>query len=209
MNKRKIFLTLGFIVVVATTVFTFSKGSKADESEYLGERVDVYASVVAEPIPEEEIVIEPIIEEDTTYILVEMPERSRDFKSYMSYTCLKNWLQADLQEIATTDEDGFRKLDDRYMIAVGTAVTNEVGTYVTLVLENGTEIKCIVGDIKDDMHTQDNNIVTKANECVSEFIIDKDVMDDTVLSMGSVSYAFENWRSKVVSIKVEDKNYFN
>lgn len=207
MKKQMILLLLGvmsvatFIIVPKVSIVT-----KADVIEVQEEQ-----PIVVEPIPTDEIYFEPevMVIEETPYIVVDMPERSRDFKSYMDYRRLGKYLQADLQEVATTDEDGFRVVDGRYLIAVGTAVSDEVGTYVTLVLENGTEIECIVGDVKDDMHTQENNIVTEANECVSEFIIDKDVMENGVLRMGSVSYAFEEWKSMVVSIKVEDRNYFN
>lgn len=146
---------------------------------------------------------------EVDYKTVDMPERDRDFKSYMDYRVLAKYRQKDLQDIAKTDELGFRIVDERYLVAVGTAVSDEVGTYITLVLENGTEINCIVGDIKDDKHTDESNILTVANDCVSEFIIDKEVMDNRVLRIGSVSYAFEEWKSMVVSIKVEDRNYFN
>lgn len=207
MKKQMILLLLGLVCATAVVVVpTVSIVTKADVIE---EQVE--QPIVVESIPFEEVYFEPEVKviEETPYILVEMPERSRDFKSYMDYRRLGKYLQADLQEVATTDENGFRVVDGRYLIAVGTAVSNEVGAYVTLILENGTEIECIVGDVKDDIHTQDNNIVTEANECVSEFIIDKEVMPEKVLRMGSVSYAFEEWKSMVVSIKVEDRNYFN
>lgn len=145
--------------------------------------------------------------ENTRWVV--MPYRERDFKSYMDYRRLGKYFQKDLQDVAITDSDGFRRVDDRYIVAVGTGVCKCVGEYITLVLENGTEIECIVGDIKDDIHTQENNIVTSANLCVSEFIIDSDVMSKRLLSKGSVSFAFEEWKSKVEYIKLEGKNYFS
>lgn len=63
--------------------------------------------------------------------------------------------------------------------------------------------------IKDDRHTDDSCMVTKENGCVSEFIIDKKAMDSSVLKQGSVSYVFDEWKSKVEYIEVENRNYFD
>lgn len=185
----------------------------------LGLIISVFNSVNAEALVSiEEVCVESIVYEGTIVEydvkvlentnMIEMPERERDFKSYMDYRNLGCYLQKDLQDLASTDEYGFRRLDDRYMIAVGTAVSEGVGDYITLILENGTEIKCMVGDIKDDVDTQGNNIVTKANLCVSEFIVDTDTMDKGILRKGSISFAFEDWVSKVEYIKLENRNYF-
>lgn len=137
---------------------------------------------------------------------VEIPDREYDFKSYMDYRKLGKYSQKDLQGIAETDEDGFRRVDDRYIVAVGTAVCEEVGTYITLVLENGTTIEAVVGDIKDDKHTDESNIVTVANNCCTEFIIDSDVMSSKILRSGSVSNFCDEWKSKVIEILVYNEN---
>ena len=126
----------------------------------------------------------------------------KDFKSYMDYRTIKTCLQKDLQDIAETNSDGFRVYEGRYCVAVGTACNAMVGDYIDLVLENGTIIPAIVGDIKADIHTEANNLITSANGCCSEFIIDMDVMSSRVKKTGSVSNAYESWQSAVVEIRV-------
>lgn len=99
------------------------------------------------------------------------------FKSYMSYDAItsKSSKQYILQkDYAYTGKYGIRQINGRYCVAIGTSFKVEVGTYFDILLENGTIIPCIVGDIKADIDTEDNNIVTTSNGCVSEFIVDRD-----------------------------------
>lgn len=136
---------------------------------------------------------------------VSMPNH-KNFKSYMPYTALssKSSKQYALQGIATTGFGGIRTVNDRYCIAVGTALDCEVGQYITLVQENGVELDCIVGDIKDNRDTESNNIVTSANGCVSEFIVDQSNMDMTAKKLGSMNGLGDDWDSKVIEIVVWD-----
>lgn len=149
-----------------------------------------------------ELIQEPMFREVWT-------PNTRDFKSYMSYRNISSWYQKDLQNVAYTGDFGIRMVDGRYCVAVGTATGCRVGDYINLVLENGVEIPCIVGDIKADCDTQSDNLVTAANGCVSEFIIDPSATPGSVLNSGSISNCKQEWQSKVVRIKVYEKNYFN
>lgn len=49
--------------------------------------------------------------------------------------------------------NGFRVVGERYCIALGSGYTSKIGTKVDLVLEDGTILKCILGDAKADVHT--------------------------------------------------------
>ena len=53
-------------------------------------------------------------------------------------------------KIQYTDSEGFRRIDDRYCVAIGTAFGVKSGQLFDVTLENGTTIKCIVGDIKKE-----------------------------------------------------------
>lgn len=140
--------------------------------------------------------------------------KNRGFKSYEPYNRFNpKYKQYKLQQYACTGEYGTRKVDGRYCIALGTHyfenVTNDIiGTYVDLVLENGEVIPCILGDIKADIHTDANNIMT-ANGCLSEFIVDKSQLPKDVKSMGNMSYAKPEWRSPVCKVIVYEKNFFD
>ena len=132
------------------------------------------------------------------------------FKSYMPYTAItsKSSPQYKLQQIAYTGTYGIRQYDNRYCVAIGTAFNADVGTYFDLILANGTVIPCIVADIKADRHTDSNNMVTIANGCLTEFIVDSSALNKNAKRMGDISYCNEDWNSRVEKIRVYDKNVF-
>lgn len=155
---------------------------------------------------------EYISDVEKEYYSVTIPTH-KDFKSYMPYTAIKSWKQKDLQDVAYTGKYGIRTVDDRYCVAVGTACNADVGTYIDLVLENGTVIPAIVGDIKANRDTQSNNLITKGNSCCSEFIVETSslpyaVKNNKGTGSGSISSCCEEWNSSVVEIRVYSRNYF-
>lgn len=129
-------------------------------------------------------------------------------KAYENYSAINNVYsrQYDLEQIAYTDEYGFRIYDGRYIIAIGTYFNAPVGTYIDVELENGVIIPCIVGDIKADCDTEDNNVYSLSCGCATEFIVDGFVIDP--YTKGDVSSVFEEWVSPVIHIIVYDYNYF-
>lgn len=134
------------------------------------------------------------------------------FKSYMDYRTItdKTSLQYKLQnEYAYTDESGIRMVGDRYCIALGSYFTTDIGQYVDLILGNGTIIPCILADQKDDAHTDDMNAVTIDSDCVSEFIVDSNVLPNMVRLYGDVSRYDESWEARVTQVQVYDKNIFD
>ena len=152
---------------------------------------------------------EYISDEQLDYIEYIAPITS-GFKSYMPYTAItsKSSPQYKLQQIAYTGTYGIRQYDNRYCVAIGTAFNADVGTYFDLILANGTVIPCIVADIKADKHTDSNNMVTIANGCLTEFIVDSSTLNRKAKRMGDISYCNEDWNSRVEKIRVYDKNVF-
>lgn len=130
-------------------------------------------------------------------------------KAYENYSAINNRYtnHYKLEQVAHTDEYGFRIYDDRYLIAIGTYFNAPVGTYVDVELENGVVIPCIVGDIKADADTEENNVYSLSCGCATEFIVDGFVID--TYTRGDVSSVFEEWSSPVVDIIVYDYNYFH
>lgn len=140
------------------------------------------------------------------YQLYTIPEYS-GFKSYMPYTLFsKKSNQYALQTICTTDSDGFRRVDDNYVIALGTYFDVVIGQRVDLILENGEVIPCVLGDIKADQDTDQNNLFTKANSCMSEFIVDTTALDKTVKKCGDASYLLTEWDSPIKEVRIYDDN---
>ena len=147
------------------------------------------------------------------YRSVSIPDH-KDFKSFMPYEAIKCWTPKDLQDVAYTGTYGIRMVEGRYCVAVGTACKADVGTYIDLVLENGTIIPAIVSDTKDDKDTQSNNLITKANDCCSEFVVDVEslpyaVKNSNHTGSGNISSCCSEWESPVVEIRVYDISYFN
>lgn len=134
---------------------------------------------------------------------------SKGFKSFMQHASIKDKssLQYKLQnEFAYTGDYGIRQVNSRYCIAIGTAFGANIGTYVDLFLENGTMIPCIVADIKSNKDTYDDNITTIQNGCVSEFVVELDLLHNHAKRDGDISSCCEEWNSPVNMIRIYDKN---
>ena len=164
----------------------------------------------------------PIFENKTTYELldynpidanstVDIPRIKKG-----SYTGTKSYEYASaitskgseaykLKTMCIPDTQGFLRYDDRYIVAVGTYFNATVGTFIDIELENGTIIPAIVGDIKADIHTDQNNIYSMGTKCATEFIVDKSFKECT----GDVSILNPGWDSKVISISVYEYNCLN
>jgi len=138
-------------------------------------------------------------------------ENKNIFKSYMDYRAITNRrsLQYLIQkQYAHTGNYGIRMVSNRYCVAIGTAFNVKVGVYFDLILENGVTIPCIVSDIKAKADTESNNISTKSNGCVSEFIVDSKKLNPIAKVSGDISSCCNEWNSPVRSIKVYDKYIF-
>jgi hypothetical protein len=125
------------------------------------------------------------------------------FKAFMGYKKItdKTSKQYQLQQICYTDDQGFRKFDNRYCVAIGTAFNAQVGQCFDAYLDNGTIIECIVGDIKDNKDTDETHVFTKQGCCL-EFIVEPKQLDITVKKMGDCSYLSENWNSPCSQYKI-------
>ena len=144
------------------------------------------------------------------YIEIRVPDH-RDFKSYMGYKSItkKSSPQYKLQaNYAYTGDYGIRMVNGRYCIAVGSYFKTAIGQYLDVVLENGVVIPCIMGDAKADKDTDRSHIFT-SNGCCSEFIVDRSVLAPAIKNSGSASSACAEWNSKVIAIRVYNKNVFN
>lgn len=151
-----------------------------------------------------------VLEKIIGYTLYDVPATS-GFKSYMDYRSITSTdsRQYKLQNrYAETGEYGIRMVDGRYCVAIGSHFTSDIGQYFDLILENGTVIPCILSDQKADKHTDSNNIVTMHNGCMSEFIVDTNSLSDLAKNRGNISYCNDSWNSKVVQVRVYNKNVF-
>jgi len=124
------------------------------------------------------------------------------FKSWMDWRAItyRNSRQWRMQQIAYTCDYGFRRVDGLYMIALGTYfLYHGVGDVFDITLSTDVTFRAVIGDIKDDRHTDATNRFHRSDGSVVEFIVDRRVMCRRVLSMGDVSYG--GFPGEVVGIR--------
>lgn len=190
------------------------KSANGESEEAVAESDSVSAVSVAESSVLEESDSDPENQENVTGTeATEQPETYEVIKEYpitdgnttktvLPYKAFgKNTNQAKLQSLCQTNEVGLRVYDGRFTIAVGTYFDTAVGQYFDLVLENGTVIPCIMGDLKADIHTDSRGLFTEASGCMTEFIVDRTYLPNK----NSATYCYEEWNSKVVNVIVYNK----
>lgn len=108
--------------------------------------------------------------------VVNLPGGLGKVHSYMGWQCITapSSLQYKLREAAgmNFDENGFGKIGDRYVVATTTTYGN-VGDYIDVVQADGSVIKCIIGDIKNQNDAGCNMWGHSNGQCVVEFVVDK------------------------------------
>ena len=152
-----------------------------------------------------------VSDQKINYISYDAPYNS-GFKSYMDYKCITmtGSEQYKLQrDYAYTGNTGIRMIEGRYCAALGTGFNVSVGDHVDLVLENDTVIPIVIADIKDDNDTDSSNKITMHDGSMVEFIVSTSMLSSLTKRMGDISYAYTNWNSPVVEVKVYDRNYLN
>lgn len=190
------------------------KSANGESEEAVAESDSVSVSSVAESsVTEESDPNSENQENGTETEATEQPETYEVIKEYpitdgnttktvLPYRAFgKNTNQAKLQSLCQTNEVGLRVYDGRFTIAVGTYFNTAIGQYFDLVLENGTVIPCIMGDLKADIHTDSRGLFTEASGCMTEFIVDRTYLPNK----NSATYCYEEWNSKVVNVIVYNK----
>jgi hypothetical protein len=93
-----------------------------------------------------------------------------------------------------------RKIDDYYLVALGSYYGTTIGTRYTVTLSTGKQFNIILCDVKDDRHTNNTHQYTRANGCAIEFYVETDKMPSRVRSLGSIG-ALEQFKGNVASIE--------
>ena len=155
---------------------------------------------------------EPSVEENEQVIVQQSIGTEKDvpsnnsFKSYMDADTItsRNTDQYKLKDKYVIDEQtGIWTVDERYCIAVGSYYTQSIGTYIDVVMENGSTLHCILGECKRNRDTDYTNRQNQ-NGSVVEFIVNTSSMPSMVRKMGNCSYACEEMKGEIKSIIVYD-----
>lgn len=141
-----------------------------------------------------ETVCEEVEVETETRNMITLPSiEDNSFKAYMDYrmitdTSSKQW---EIQQSAYTDENGLRKIDDYYCVALGSGISDKLGNKFKITFESGETIKVIAADQKADRHTDSTNTYMDLGNGrinIVEFIVHTEKMPSIVRTMGDVSY---------------------
>ena len=132
-----------------------------------------------------------------------IPNRDTSMKTYMSYKAItaKNTVQWQLQQRddVYTDSEGFRRIGDDFMVAVG-SYYGQVGDKLHITLDNG-EFTAVIADQKKNIHTDSENKYHISDGSVLEFLIGDGLLP-IIKKMGDCSYSSENnFRGNVISIE--------
>ena len=156
---------------------------------------------------------EPSVEENEQVIVKQSIGTEKDvppnnsFKSYMDADTItsRNTDQYKLKAKYVIDEQtGIWTVDERYCLAVGSYYTQSIGTYIDVVMENGSTLHCILGECKRNRDTDYTNR-QNPNGSVVEFIVNISSMPSMVRKMGNCSYACEEMKGEKESIIVYEQ----
>lgn len=139
---------------------------------------------------------------------VYVPDGLGKIHSYMGWQCISSRTSEQYKLIESAgmqfDSDGFGKIGDRYVVAT-TLTFGNVGDFIDVVQDDGTIIKCIIGDIKSQHDAGCNMWGHNDGQCVVEFVVDKSSWYGTNKTV--VCYHPE-WRQTIEKI-VNKGNYFD
>ena len=154
-----------------------------------------------------------------SYEMIEygVPAGNTSFKTYMNYKTITDTTSAqyELQQEAYTDDNGLRKIESYYVVAMGSYYAKNIGDKFLIYLDTGEKIKVIIGDFKADEHTDETNKYTNVYDSngdyisknVIEFIVDMSTLDETTKNWGDVS-AIDKFKGNISAIyKLEEKPY--
>ncbi len=144
-------------------------------------------------------------------VTVTLPAGLGSVHTYMGWQCITavDSKQYKLREAAGMifDEEGFAKIGDRYVVAVTTTFGN-VGDYIDVYQEDGTVIKCIIGDIKSQKDADCTKWGHDNGQCVLEFVVDKSSWyGDRMHSNPGTSSCHPEWNQNITKI-VNKGNFF-
>lgn len=139
---------------------------------------------------------------------VKLPDGLGSVHAYMGWQCITSRSSDQYKLIESAgmnfDSEGFAKIGDRYVVATTTTFGN-VGDFIDVVQDDGTIIKCVIGDIKNQNDAGCNMWGHNNGQCVVEFVVDKSSWYGT---NKTVNGFHPEWNQNVDTI-INKGNYFD
>jgi len=188
------------IVVFCIAVFGFSIAVTAARSYKAAHTENIQAAQKVEVKKTEKV-----IKEKPEF---EIPSGDTAFKSYMSYRAITNTRSAQyvLQQKCWTDDEGLRRLNDDYVIALGTYYAEYIGERFRITLDTGESFTAVIGDFKADRHTDSKHQYYDSGngkKNVVEFVVDTRELNRKARRMGDISY-ISGFEGNIKSIEKEE-----
>lgn len=169
------------------------ESEKNDESKKEEPTVEENQAPTTEKDQKPVAVEEQVVEEASTpvqYSNVITPYPHSDFKTYMYGSAVTNTASAQYQLIsrAYVGDYGIMMVDGCYLVAMGTAYAHYIGEKYQVTFESGQVINVMIGDVKQDIHTDQYNSAGAANGDLLEFIVAQPPEQVTI--MGNYNVVF-------------------
>lgn len=138
----------------------------------------------------------------------ELPSVPTHVKFFTDYRYYSLWYTPHyrLQQSAWTDEQGLRRYNEDYIVALGSFYSTDIGDRFEITLDTGKTFTVILGDGKVDEDCDSRNMYTpcidyggNAAANLLEFVIDETVLDSEVYSYGSLDY-LEQFKGNIVEM---------
>lgn len=146
------------------------------------------------------------LEEITEY---KVPNISSHIKYFTDYRCynLQYTPHYRLQQVSWTDEQGLRRFNNDYIVALGSYYSTNIGDRFEVTLDTGMVFTIILGDGKWDADCDELCMYMpcfdyEGNQAANllEFIIDEDVLDAEVYDYGDLN-CMENFKGSVTKMR--------
>ena len=139
---------------------------------------------------------------------IDVPDGLGRVHAYMGWQCITSRSSDQYKLIESAgmnfDTNGFGKIGDRYVVATTTTFGN-VGDFIDVVQSDGTVIKCVIGDIKNQNDAGCTKWGHNNGQCVVEFVVDKSSWYGT---SKTVDGYHPEWKQTVDKI-INKGNYFD
>lgn len=174
-----------------------------EKNTHIEEYENVKLSIKKQKEEEEKQRKKKMRQKNIEYSEIITPYQHSDFKTWEDYRFISDVYskQYELQQYAYTGEYGIRKIDNYYLVAMGSAYAHYVGEKMELKLSTGKSLLVMIGDFKQDQHTDIYNSAGLDNNDIIEFIVDQNLTPSEVWDMGSYNVIFEGTVEEIRYIK--------
>lgn len=152
--------------------------------------------------------VEVVAEPEPQWVEMDVPN-GNSFKSYMDYRKVTDKTSSQYSFLQTCEDSacGIMLSEGRYVVAVGSYYTTEIGTRIDLAMANGEIVECITGECKDNDDTDILNRQHNSDGSVVEFVVNTDILSDYVkFTRGDCSFCDNRLEGEIVAIRVYVEN---